>query len=122
MQKKKENRAENSRRTGFFFNHLCRGAIFDLKSSACKGMEELEASVFIPFKHLLKAPSRKAVEEMFAAAYKARHVHPPPPKLVEATAAALQIEAPEALKVPLPIFIFSHLFHNKRNKIKINKK
>lgn len=51
------------------------------------------------FKHLLKAPSRKAVEEMFAAAYKARHVHPPPPKLVEATAAALQIEAPEALKV-----------------------
>jgi hypothetical protein len=63
-------------------------------------MEELEASVFVPFKHLLKAPSRKAVEEMFAAAYKARHVHPPPPKLVEATAAALQIEAPEALKVP----------------------
>ncbi len=75
-------------------------------------MEELEASVFVPFKHLLKAPSRKAVEEMFAAAYKARHVHPPPPKLVEATAAALQIEAPEALKVPTTLHSHpvSHLF------------
>jgi hypothetical protein len=78
-------------------------------------MEELEPSVFVPFKHLLKAPSRKAVEEMFAAAYKARHIRPPPAKLVEATAAALQIEEADALKVftspPLssPLFLLFNL-------------
>jgi len=55
--------------------------------------------VFVPFKHLLNAPSRKAVEEMFAAAFAARHFKPPPPKLVAATASALQLDQPEACKV-----------------------
>jgi len=66
--------------------------------------QQMEPAAFVPFKHLLKAPSRKAVEEMFATAFKARLVRPPPTALVDATASVLQVESSDARAVSVSMW------------------
>ncbi len=64
----------------------------------------MEPSALIGLKHLLKAPSRKAVEELILALYKTRNQSPIPQKFVDATSAAFQISKDDAKQVIVSCF------------------
>ncbi|KAL6063451.1 sodium ion transport [Balamuthia mandrillaris] len=52
-----------------------------------------------PLAYLLKAPSKKAVNELFVASFKCRKDNPLPAQLVEATGRAFKLEQQQALRL-----------------------